>query len=57
MLRRLVLATLLAAAITAMGTATAQARTLSMGMCGTDVHRLLTDARRRPWHVRYGVAT
>ena len=40
MRRRLVLATLLAAAITAMGAATAQARTLSMGMCGSDVHRL-----------------
>jgi hypothetical protein len=40
MRRRLVLATLLAAVITAMGAATAQARTLSMGMCGSDVHRL-----------------
>ena len=40
MRRRLVLATLLAAAIAAMSSATAQARTLSMGTCGRDVHRL-----------------
>jgi len=40
MRRRLALATLLAAAITTVSAGTAQARTLSQGMCGADVHRL-----------------
>ena len=40
MRRRLVMATLLAAALVAVGAGAAQARTLSQGMCGPDVHRL-----------------
>ena len=40
MRRRLVVATLLAAAIAVVCAGTAQARTLSQGMCGADVHRL-----------------
>ncbi len=40
MRRRLVAVTLLAAVVTALTAGTAQARTLSQGMCGSDVHKL-----------------